>query len=215
MLHFSLTHRVLIKSAILGLIVTIGASTIATKVYAQEYQQNQKLLQLHPSLKFSAAMLVKPTVIQEISYPIARSLISGDSTKGKIQLKSKFLGSQKFIYAGENPQNVYGFWGISFKSEFQETMSIHPSALREAKKAYPYNALRLIGTLGLVGIIAKDFIDTINKSEKVSGGELVDDGFNTSDVVLIGVAATVTVVSGIFGKKHLRNGVEIFNDRQK
>lgn len=133
----------------------------------------------------------------------------------KIELKKKFFGSQKFVYDGGDRQNVYNFLGITFKDEFKEVMSLHPPALREVKRAYPYNALNAAGQIGMLGLTLKNLIDTINKAQKVSDGQLVSDGFELSFVIQVAVAGAITIVSGIIGSSHLKKGVEIFNERQE
>lgn len=214
MLPLFFNTLVLRLSAFVSLVLISAIFTANEQAYAQQNIRGQALLRGDLESKFSRAVLTRPSAFQEPNHFFVQSAIR-DSIKGKIQLRSKFLGSQKFIYGGSEPQKVYGFWGITFRSEFQETMSIHPIALKEAKKAYPYNALRLAGTVGLVGLSVKSLFDSINKAQKVSGGELVDDGLNVSDVVLVCLAGSVTVISGALSKHHLENGVRVFNNRQK
>lgn len=166
----------------------------------QSYNRAQKTLSLQRSLYSSSVMKYQ----------------AGEDSTGipKIQLKKKFFGGQKFIYDSNEPKSVYHF-GITFKPEFQEVMSLHPRALREAKKAYPYKAFQLAGSLGLVILPLKFLIDSVNKSQKLSSGQLVSSGFDLSYVVLVAISAGVAVISGILGENHLKKGVASFNERQE
>ncbi|RMD48453.1 MAG: PorT family protein [Ignavibacteria bacterium] len=143
------------------------------------------------------------------------SKILQDSTSNpKIKLKKGFLRPLKFIYGDSKPLNVYNFSGLSFNTEFEKTMSLYPPALREAKKALPYNAVSLGGWIALSAISLKNFISTINKSQKVSQGKLVDDSFKGSDLILVGVSAGVTIVASRLGYSKVKKAVKIFNERQ-
>jgi len=138
-----------------------------------------------------------------------------DSDAQTIQLKKKFLGSQKFIYGGKEPQGVYTFPGITYRREFQGVMSIHPAALGEAKKATPYRIVSTVGLLTLVGLSAKFLIDSINDSQDISAGRFPDDDGGGSDLALVVAAGGVTIISGILGKKHFKNGVRMFNEEER
>jgi len=166
----------------------------------QSYNRSQKTFSLQRSLYSSSVM----------KYQAAE-----DSTGiPKIQLKKEFWG-YKFIYDSNEPKSVYPFVGLTYEPEFQEVMSLHPRALREAKKAYPYNALSAAGAIGMFVLSLKAFIDTVNKAQKVSSGQSVSSGFDLSYVVQIGITAGVHVISGILSQKHLKKGVAIFNERQE
>ncbi len=212
MLRFASMSRILLKSTCVGLILVLGAYPAMPQASAQ-----MRFRSSHSDgpLKFSRARLLGPAVSQEADRVFVQSTLEGDETKGNLRLKSKFLGALKFIYNGQTPQKVYGFWGFTFKPEFQEILSQHPDALKEAKKAYPYNVLGFVGALGLVAVSAKLLIDSINDSQEISNGRLVDDSSSTTDVVLLGAAATITIVSVSLSKKHLENGVRMFNEQQR
>jgi len=215
MLGFSLIHRILRYSAFTSLLVILGILATTKNGHAQPNYGSHTWFQNTLRPIFSTALLPNPEGFRETNRSLESGMFEDGTKASKIQLKKSFLGSQKFIYDGKKPQGVYTFIGISFKNKFQEVMSRHPAALREAKKAYPYNALSLVSQVGVFGLVVKDFIDTVNASNEISSGNLVDDGFDLSDLVLLVVAEGISVTSGIIGRKHLRKGVKIFNERQE
>lgn len=208
MAQFSLTKGLLLRSIFTGLFVVLAICLITQQAYAQTNVRSANNIL---SIRFTSDVLLRPVDFREAK----QSHFFPGGSQGEIRLESRFLGAQKFVYNGQAPQKVYGFWGFSFKPEFQEVLSLHPTAFNEARKAYPYNTLKFIGALGLVAMSAKLLINAIDESQEISQGRLADGGSNTTDFILIGAAGTLTVVSGILSKKHLTNGVKIFNQRQK
>lgn len=202
------TNRIIRSSAFVGLSLVLGVLSTTQQAYTQtNFRDNLPL-------KFSKEALLNPAVFQQTNQPLLHPEFFVDQAKGKIRLKSKFLGAQKFIFNEQTPQKVYGFWGFNFKPEFEEILSQHPSALQEAKKAYPFNVLSFVGFLGLAAISAKSLINSINDSQEISNGRMVDDRSYTTDLAILGVAGAVIIVSGTLSKNHLQNGVRIFNERQ-
>lgn len=208
MAQFSLTQGLLLRSAFTGLFVVLEIFLMTQQAHAQT---NIGSANNTRPIRFFSDVLLQPANLREVK----QSYFFPGGSQGEIRLESRFLGAQKFVYNGQAPQKVYGFWGFSFKPEFQEVLSLHPEAFNEARKAYPYNTLKFVGALGLVAMSAKLLINTINESQEISQGRLADGSSNTTDFILIGAAGTLTIVSGILSKKHLTNGVKIFNQRQK
>ena len=137
---------------------------------------------------------------------------SNQQSSPRIELKRWFLRPLKFTYGGEAPKNVYNFWGLGFKSEFENVMSNHPPALRRSKKAFPYNAMALAGWTGLLVFTLQMFIETVHQSSEVSKGKMVDDSFKIGPVIGMAVCGGVAIVGGSLGHSQLKAGVRMFNE---
>ncbi len=132
-----------------------------------------------------------------------------------IELRSGFFKPVKFAFGEQEPEGVFDFFGLGFNSQFAEVMSLHPRALSQAKKAFPYNAMSLMGWAGVLAVTTKQFIDTVNKAQKVSDGQLVSDGFEIGPLIMLAASGAVAVIGGRLGKSQLNKGVELFNEGQR
>lgn len=135
----------------------------------------------------------------------------------KIVLRRKFLKPLKFVFADSITitHPVYRFSGLTFHPQFENLMSRHPAALKEAKRAYLYHGAILGGNIALTTLAAKGLIDTINDAQRVSEGEFVYSGLKIGDVVLNVVIGIVTIVSGRRAYHHVKEGIRMFNEDQE
>lgn len=133
----------------------------------------------------------------------------------ELKLKKPFLRQLKFLYGEGKPRNVYGYWGLTHTSEFKDVLSRYPPSLREARKVFPYNAVVLGGSITILALSLKNFVETINQAVKVSGGEMVGSGAWTwADLVMLAVTTGVVISSSLIGAKHTRKAVRLFNEHQ-
>jgi|GEM_PF-303309 len=147
------------------------------------------------------------------STPEARNMGASKDTTAvpMIKLRKKFFKPLKFTYGDSKPKDVLGLF--SFDSSFKNVMAIHPPALREAKRCYPYFMVNSAAWTAFLVLSIKNLIDTIKDARTLSRGELAMSG-GINDLVLPIVAGSAGIISANLGYVHIKKGVKIFNERQ-
>jgi len=140
--------------------------------------------------------------------------VFAEDGSGEMTLKRGFLSSTKFTVGNSEPKPVFGFTGTSFKPEFVEAISIHPTALEEAKKSLTWNGVGFVGSLTLLAGAIWLLSDTLSDASDVSSGQLVEDDVNWGPVVVVGAGAVIMLVGSLSAKSHLNKGVEIYNEAE-
>lgn len=125
-------------------------------------------------------------------------------------ITTRFFGGARYSYDGSEPASIFG-WGLTFGDDFEETMSRHPEALAIAKRAYPWNALALLGGVGTLTVSTKLLIDTIRDAQTLDQGQFPDEPFPTSDVVLLLASGAAVLVGNAAAGDRFTEGVRLFN----
>ena len=115
---------------------------------------------------------------------------------------------------GISSKKVYADSGSKFSKDFEALLSQHPQALAEAKKAYTYNSMSYGGNIAIFVLSLKLFLETVDKADRVNDGELVDDSFQSSDVIPMLAAGIITIFSALRSRSLVENGVELYNEKQ-
>ena len=145
----------------------------------------------------------------------SKSFVSDSTTNiAKISLHKTLFSGLKFSTQNNEPKNVFGFTGLSFTPEFSNIISTNPTALKEAEKSIPYNAIGLGGSIALVIFAMNDLLNTLNEADQVSSGNL-PEGSSGSSLVPILISGGVMVVSSILANSHISKAVKIFNSTDK
>ncbi len=66
--------------------------------------------------------------------------------------------------------------------------------------------------LGMTTISLLILLDTIDDAQKVSSGEMVDNSFDWSYLIWLGISGFIMIVSSIMGNTHLKRGIRMYND---
>ena len=88
----------------------------------------------------------RPTAVLTLFMFLSVIFVTPAAAEGErpLKLKKGFLKPLKFTYQSSEPKGVYSFTGLSFKSEFKETLGQHPPALETAKGAFFWNFLKVL-----------------------------------------------------------------------
>ena len=133
----------------------------------------------------------------------------------EITLQKRFFGGAKFVFGGQEPQPIYTFTGFSLHDAFEEVLSLHPEALREAKRTIPYNVVTLGGSaLVLIGSIQM-LSSTLDDASDLNEGRLPDSDSSTEGLGTMLVGAGVMLVGALLSRRHLNRSISMFNERQR
>jgi len=138
-------------------------------------------------------------------------LTATSDTAEVIMLHRRFLRTLKYSYGEGEPMNVYSFSGLRFNSDFDRLLMQDPAARRVARRALPYSALALAGSVTMVVIPLQMLLDTIRDASRVSRGEFVGTGAGMGEVLFLLAGSATTVIASRLSYKHLKRGVQMFN----
>jgi hypothetical protein len=157
------------------------------------------------------ASLVSFLTLLSFLLTLASSAAMAQDESSKITLRKGFLKPLRYQVGSVKPASVYDFTGLSFNPGFEKVISQNPLAHSEAKKAQAYNGAALVGSLAMLGITAKMFLGTLSQASSVNQGQMTESSIKTSDLLLLGASALVSIVASNLGHSHLKKGVEIYN----
>jgi hypothetical protein len=132
----------------------------------------------------------------------------------KIRLKTHVGKSKRIDLRGTTPEELCQVLGTTDPS-FTQVLGLHPSALKEYKKQYPY-LVGMYGGISAVGILSIiEFTKTLNDANNVNKGNLSGQrGFEIGPVIAMAVSGFIACGSILMVSHHYNKAISGFNNKQ-